>query len=179
MKIWVSYSTWQTLKVPSSCWVANFFGDFVCSGVLFNMNKGLFPRSPQQTREVKPHWSTGLPVLTCYLLVWQGLNFSPWSRKASAPASWAKALLGVSLRVNRAQMLFPFCKCQEVSQCLATLIHLPCFVSALPLPTSTKSEPVEKQLEKIYMIEHCTLTVVFGENLSWDWKEHESLSKSI
>ena len=44
---------------------------------------------------------------------------------------------------------------------------------------SAKSQPVEKQLEKINVIEHCTLTVDFGENLSWGWKEHESFSNNI
>lgn len=67
------------------------------------------------------------------------------------------------MTVNRARMLFLLCKCQEVDKCLATLIHLPCFVSALPLPTSAKSEPVETQLEKINMIEHCTFTVDLGK----------------
>lgn len=42
------------------------------------------------------------------------------------------------MRVNRAQMLFPLGKCPEVGECLATLIHLPCFVSALSWPTCQK-----------------------------------------
>lgn len=69
------------------------------------------------------------------------------------------------MRVNRAGMLFPFCKHQEVGKCLATLIHLPRFVSALVLPTSAKSEAAERQLEKTNMIEHCILTVDCAENL--------------
>lgn len=109
--------------------------------------------------------------------MWQSLNFSPWTHTAPAPTSWANALLDVSL--CRAQMLFPLCKYQEVGKDLATLIHLLCLVSAPALPMSAESKQVEKQLEKIDMTEYCTLTVGFGENLSWDWKEHELFSKNF
>lgn len=55
-----------------------------------------------------------------------------------------------AVRVNRAKMIFPVCKCQVVCKCLGTLIHLPCLASTLLLPTPAKNKPLEKQLEKVF-----------------------------